>query len=423
MSWGEALGSSVLEGALNWLGAMAFIDPLHHRPGYTLRAVLALPAFMLAALAFYPLWQVPLSLTRSALTGIVIMMVVYSCARTRWSGAVYCAMLVLVCTQTVHELWMALQGLALQGHTLPWTRYWWVELLFSAAVYLFVWRFLARYAAHGGSYDVGVGQMFISTLLAVLFVILFDLLQQGVSVVTWNENIVLPAVLGQINCLVILCLQNELFNKSAIQRELDTMNLLYEKQKQQYAKARRGVELINRRCHALKVELARLRAEGAPPDSHAEEAMQTLNAMIRTGSEVLNTVLTEKALLCEEYGITLNCVVDGESLSFVEVTDLYTLFAEALDNAMEEVQRFAEPERRLVEVRACRRQGFVVVQVSNPVVQPLSLVDGLPGNSGQKQNRGYGLKTIRRILRRYDGQVSSDVQDGVFTLRILIPQP
>lgn len=417
----QALGGFALEGVLHWLCTLAYITPLRHRSWYKLRAALALPAFLLTAIGSAPLWQGNMLWARNIVTGVAIALVVYLCASVGWTGAVYCAMMILVSVQAVHELWMALQGLLLQGHTLPWTSYWWVELLFSALLYLVVWRTIARRAVFWNGYETGVIQMILAVLLVVLFMVLFILLQQGVSVVTWNENIVLPAVLGQLNCLAVLGLQNELFVKNAVQKELDTMNLLYEKRTEQYARARRGVDLINRRCHALKVELARLRAAGGQPDPHAEEAVQALESMVRTGNEVLDTVLTEKSFLCEELGISLNCVADGKMLSFLEMSDLYVLFSELLENAFQAVLQFAEPKRRLVEVLVYRRQGFVVVRVSNPVAEPPVIVRGLP--RPKPGEPALGLKTVRRISQRYQGRLSCDVQDAVFTLRIVFPAP
>lgn len=419
MSWAAVLGSSALEGGLAWLGAMAFIDPLAHRDRYPLRAALGLPVLMLAALLLYPLGQDEWALLHRALMGLVVALLAYSCARLPLMGAAYCAVLAQVGMQAVHELWMAVQGLALGGSTLPWRQFWWVEVAFSALLFALL-RFTAcRWMPWNGGYDVGIGQLASAALLALLFSILFELLSQGVGVVAWNEAIVLPAVLGQFYCLTVLYLQNELYKKGVLQRELNTLNLLYEQQKRQYANARRGVELINRRCHALKVELARLRAAGAPPDPQAEQAVQALDAMVRTGSDVLDTVLTEKAMQCEDAGITLNCVADGVCLEFLDPADLYGLFAAALDNALEAVSGFAAPDRRLVEVLVRRRQGFVVVNVANPVHGSVAIEDGLP----RQKNHGYGLKNIRRIVRRYGGQLTSDVQDGVFTLRIVFPRP
>ena len=215
--------------------------------------------------------------------------------------------------------------------------------------------------------------------------------------------------------MTVLCLQTELLKKQEIQRELNTLNLLMDQQKKQYANARRSVQLINRRCHALKLENAALRQAGGRPDAELEAAIDNYDAMIHTGSEVLNTVLTEKSLVCEEYGIRLTCVADGTALAFLDAADLYGLFSIAMDNAIEAVSAVADTDRRLVEVLVCRRQDFAVINISNPVPGSPAAEDGL------SRRNSFGLKGVRRIVRRYDGMLDTDVRDSMFTLRVVFP--
>lgn len=255
--------------------------------------------------------------------------------------------------------------------------------------------------------------------MALVFATLFELLRQGLGARTWDDKIVLPALLGQIYCVTVLYLQTELFKKQAIQRELNTLNLLFDQQRKQYANARRSVQLINRRCHALKLENAALRKAGNLPDTELEAAIENYNAMIRTGNEVLNTVLTEKSLLCEERGIRLTCVADGTALDFLEATDLYGLFSIAMDNAIETVSSFADSDRRLVEVLVCRRQDFAVINISNPICGNPSPEEGRLWSRTSAQD--FGFKGLRRIVRKYDGMLDLDSRDGMFTLRAVIP--
>ena len=288
-------------------------------------------------------------------------------------------------------------------------------LFFTCVLYLTIGPFFAIPRCATVSFTVGIQRLIpaerqplvlAAFSLAFFAAVLFFSLRPG-QILTWIGKLLNPLFL----CfLAVLGLQNELFVRNAVQKELDTMNLLYEKRTEQYARARRGVDLINRRCHALKVELARLRAAGGQPDPHAEEAVQALESMVRTGNEVLDTVLTEKSFLCEELGISLNCVADGKTLSFLEMSDLYVLFSELLEIAFQAVLQFAEPDRRLVEVR-----------VSNPVAEPPVIVRGLP--RPKPGEPALGLKTVRRISQRYQGRLSCDVQDAVFTLRIVFPAP
>lgn len=88
--------------------------------------------------------------------------------------------------------------------------------------------------------------------------------------------------------------------------------------------ARQNVQIINKRCHELKLQIAALRQmSSAPADpelkahiDEAEKAAQLYDASRNTGNEVLDVVLTEKSLLCESRRIQLNAVTDGSCLSF-----------------------------------------------------------------------------------------------------------
>lgn len=416
---GETLAIAALEGSLHWGAAVAFMDPLRHRSRYPARAAAGLAGCILLALLLSPLGQEQWALPRRLIMGLLVAVIIWFCTRLSFWGAGYCAVLAEISCQMVYELWMTFQMWAFHGSTLPWRQYWWVELLFTAALYLLLRFTAARWLPYEGIYDPNGLQCVSGGLMALVFATLFELLRQGLGARTWDDKIVLPALLGQIYCVTVLYLQTELFKKQAIQRELNTLNLLFDQQRKQYANARRSVQLINRRCHALKLENAALRKAGNLPDTELEAAIENYNAMIRTGNEVLNTVLTEKSLLCEERGIRLTCVADGTALDFLEATDLYGLFSIAMDNAIETVSSFADSDRRLVEVLVCRRQDFAVINISNPICGNPSPEEGRLWSRTSAQD--FGFKGLRRIVRKYDGMLDLDSRDGMFTLRAVIP--
>ena len=96
-----------------------------------------------------------------------------------------------------------------------------------------------------------------------------------------------------------------------MQKEMDALNLLYDRQRKQYQIARQNVQIINRKCHELKVQIAdlrRLQPDAAVSQSldEAEQAARMYDANAATGNEVLDVVLTEKSLLCEAQRIRLN---------------------------------------------------------------------------------------------------------------------
>ena len=77
---------------------------------------------------------------------------------------------------------------------------------------------------------------------------------------------------------------------------------------------------------------------------------------------MLDVVLTEKSLLCEAQRIRLNCVADGTCLTAIEPGDLYALFSNLLDQAIDAAAQ-QQSDRRMIDLLVCRRQGFAVINV------------------------------------------------------------
>lgn len=178
--------------------------------------------------------------------------------------------------------------------------------------------------SYKGVYNIGPRQLTSAFFIGILFMFQAALLSSG-QVVVLDRSLVMTMFVGQFYFLTLLYFQTEVFKLSAMQKEMDTLNLLYERQREQYQVARQNVQIINKRCHELKLQIAALRQmSSAPADpelkahiDEAEKAAQLYDASRNTGNEVLDVVLTEKSLLCESRRIQLNAVTDGSCLSFL----------------------------------------------------------------------------------------------------------
>ena len=66
-----------------------------------------------------------------------------------------------------------------------------------------------------------------------------------------------------------------------------------------------------------------------------EQSIRIYDSIVKTGNEILDTLLSEKSLICEARDITMHCVIDGKKLFFMDSIDIYALFGNAIDNAIE----------------------------------------------------------------------------------------
>ena len=208
--------------------------------------------------------------------------------------------------------------------------------------------------------------------------------------------------------------------------EKEYLHKLLHMQKENYRLSAESVELVNRKYHDLKHQIRLLRSEISSGDKlhyldEMEQEIKSYEAQNKTGNDALDVLLTAKSIQCQNAGITLTCVADGKELSFLKPTDLSVLFGNALDNAFESVEKIEDPEKRLIHLSVARQKQFVRIRVENCCEGEIRFVDGLPATGKDANYHGYGMKSIRSIVEKYNGSMTVKVQDGWFELRILLP--
>ena len=212
-----------------------------------------------------------------------------------------------------------------------------------------------------------------------------------------------------------------------VRKELEAVQSVLQNQYVQYKQSRESIELINYKYHDLKHQIAFLRSEEDPAKREAflnrmEDEIRQYEAQNKTGNKVLDTVLTTKSLYCAKHGITFTCVADGTLLDFMDVMDICSIFGNALDNAIECERKIADKEKRLIHVTVSKQKQFLILRFENYYEEALQYQEGkLVTTKKDKENHGYGLKSIRYTVNKYDGAVSIDTQENWFELKILIP--
>ena len=287
-------------------------------------------------------------------------------------------------------------------------------------------HFLAEAMPENGHYEIGPRQFSSAVVLLVASEVLTGMVLPEYNHLEPREDWPVFSLL-MFCLLLILYLQHSMFRGSAMQKEITTLNLLREQQKEQYELSRENIELINHKCHDLKHQIRALQAEEQSDrrDAFLEEIADSIgiyDSVVKTGNDVLDTILTEKSLMCRANEIEISCVADGGKLTFMDPVDLYTIFGNALDNAIEEVLRFDDRDRRQIDVVIYAREKLLHIEITNPRATALTFEGDLPKTTkGDNGYHGFGLKSIRRTVESYGGWISLDTSDECFVLRILLP--
>lgn len=297
-------------------------------------------------------------------------------------------------------------------------------LLYFVVSYFICSQTIAKWMPEGRKAQLGPRQMSLTILLfSVINMVSFhDWIGVGASLPTeWGYFFLLQLV-----CIVVLYLEGELFKKSQMKQEMEMLNFLYTTQKEQYRLSKENIALINHKCHDLKHQIRALRnANQEELDRYLgeiEDSIKIYEAIVKTGNDVFDTILTEKSLYCKDRQIQVSCVADAGQLLFMDPIDLYALLGNAMDNAIEAVEKFTETEKRQIDVMIYRKQNFMVVNILNPLAESLTYRDGLPVTTKKDSDfHGYGLRSMRQILKKYNGFLNVSEEDGCFSLKMLIP--
>lgn len=244
----------------------------------------------------------------------------------------------------------------------------------------------------------------------------------------YSQEIIKIRTLVDLGGLAILYAYHIQLNELRIKHELKAVQNILQNQYLQYQNSRESIELINFKYHDLKNQIIALKAEEDANKRYAsltqiENDIKFYEAQNKTGNKVLDTVLTTKQMHCIKNEIKLTCVVDGTLLNDMETMDICTIFGNALDNAIEYEMKIEDREKRLIHVSLFSQKSFVLIRFESYFEGELKLVGGLPVTTKKdKDNHGYGLRSIQYAVQKYGGGLSVSHKDSWFELKILLPQ-
>ena len=231
-------------------------------------------------------------------------------------------------------------------------------------------------------------------------------------------------------CVLTLVLQSGMLTQSKLRQDQETLRELWAMYKRQYEQTQRSIDLINARSHDLKKQVRDLLAAG-PMSAEAMAALEETRASIEsyecrasTGCAALDVLLTQKLMQAEVQGATLTYLVDGADFAQLGEVDLYALFGNVLDNALEAVAKLAEPEQRVINLKATRRQGLLILRCENYAeAAPQNDEDGtLVSSKDDRENHGFGLRSIALVAERHGGHATYGMDGGIFRIQVVMPE-
>ena len=266
-------------------------------------------------------------------------------------------------------------------------------------------------------------------LIAALILLVEVVVNSTVIYGAHDENDSLLIHVGVYNiicCVMLLLIEYFILSNKTLEIELDTTNQLLYKAHEQYEQNKENMELINIKCHDLKQQIRTLGKNAYVSKEELNDIEKQINiydSKVKTGNEALDLILSEKSLICHKNNIILKCYADCSKLSFISNPDIYSLFGNAVDNAIEAVSKIEDINKRTINLYVRNIAKCISISIENYYVGELSINNEnlIVTSKSNKNYHGFGLKSIKLIVNKYHGDMKILTNDNIFTLAILFP--
>ncbi len=294
-------------------------------------------------------------------------------------------------------------------------------ILITGIPYSLIWYFYFRKANHVGMYQKHKPQIVIALIILFITVYLTMYAEQAAAQTGSQAVQIYLKVFAVITILMVFIMECGFLATKNMQSERDELKRMVEEQREKYIQEKKNIDLVNIRCHDIRHQLRELN------DSIDPEAMKKItdcidvyDSKMETGNEAISVVLAKYGLYCAKHHIRLSCMIDGEKLNYIPAHELYSLFGNAIENAVNAVKKL-DYEKRVISITEQITGNLMNITFTNYFTGEMEFENGLPVNHAE--NHGYGVKSIQMIAEEYGGRLNVQTMGDLFMMNVFFPLP
>ena len=412
------------------------VYPLHRRKKFALRAVLCVLGCLLVAFCL-PIWfnwwyiSILFLLMFAATLGAIVI-----CFDEDFFVLLFCAILAYTVQHFAYNIYAYLAELFVPEISSVYVEHaelvayngltTFIEVAVYAVVYWFMWAFV--YHTVRMQTEVVLERRYLLPFVAValfLNIVLTFLIvyssPEGLNTVIRTVIFLYSLISGGFSIAMMLLM----VGKGAAEREQHLLEVMWNQDKEMFAMRQSSVEVINLKAHDLKHQINAFRRTGVMDTqelAEIETAVDVYDNQVESGNQALDIILSEAMLACRRSGIRFVHFVDGACLSMLGDGEVYSLFGNALSNAIE-AAKDVPAQDRTIRLTVRSEFSFVSIHVDNPFAAARELgQDGLPKTTkGNTDLHGFGMRSMRALAEKHGGTLAFAVQGNIFHLNILLP--
>ncbi len=129
-------------------------------------------------------------------------------------------------------------------------------------------------------------------------------------------------------------------------------------------------------------------------------------------NDTLNLILASYAAQAEASGIDLKLSVTAADFSRFQITDLCSLFANALENAIHACESIPPSKKRYISLRVYEKNNRICIQLVNNYIQDPVFENEIP--ISHEPDHGIGVKSMISVVEKYHGVYGFFAENGEF---------
>lgn len=256
----------------------------------------------------------------------------------------------------------------------------------------------------------------------------FYMMEGGESKAVYEFLSVLFCVVCVIAIVIVIVLYQDIMAKQEENRQAAALAMQIDNIKRHIGQ----VETLYQNIRGIKHDMTNhiLTLERLYEDNRAKEAiaygtelktaLTEMTGEIASGNAVTDVIVQEWQKEAQRHQISFRSEFYYPTGTDINAFDISVILNNALQNAVEYAQKSENP---YLSVRSYHRNNAYMIEVCNSFDGEIrwDAESGLPATSKEKaEGHGYGLSNIRRVARKYSGDIVIDVKDGEFRLSIML---
>lgn len=170
--------------------------------------------------------------------------------------------------------------------------------------------------------------------------------------------------------------------------------------------------MISEYCSSRQYE----KIEAYLEELNFRNVMEEVKVYCRNGTA--NVILSYYAWLSETEDITYSCEADLPAKILCNEMDLSVLLGNALENAVEGCRKVCK-EREL-HIRLRYEKKKLIFDIRNSFDGILREKNGLLQSTKEQEQHGFGMRSIQRVVDKYDGYLRYYTEEQTFILQIVL---